>query len=124
MAYGLYWYIGAGIAQHQSGARTSRSYKSASFFSYLFQLNPPDKLITSGIYAKSRNPMFFGYTAILIGMGILLRSISILVIFIPAFVVFELVWIKLEEKNIRRKFGDRYSNYQKNIPSFIPKHFF
>jgi len=104
VVYGLYWYIGAGIAQHKS--------------------NPPDKLITTGIYAKSRNPMFFGYTVILIGMGILLRSISILVIFVPAFIVFDLVWIKLEEKNIRKRFGNEFTNYQNSTPFFIPNHFF
>ena len=124
VAYGLYWYMGAGIAQHKAGVKASRNYKSASFFSYLFQLNSPNKLITTGIYAKSRNPMFFGYTVILIGMGILLRSISILLIFIPAFVVFELIWIKLEEKNIRKIFGNKYSNYQKKTAFFIPKNFF
>jgi len=68
--------------------------------------------------------MFFGYTVILIGMGILLRSISILLIFIPAFVVFELIWIKLEEKNIRKIFGNKYLNYQKKTAFFIPKNFF
>jgi len=124
VVYGLYWYIGAGIAQHKSGVKISRNYKSASFLSRLFQLNPPDKLITTGIYAKSRNPMFFGYTVILIGMGISLRSISILVIFVPAFIVFDLIWIKLEEKNIREKFGNKYSNYKKNTPFFIPNHLF
>ena len=67
--------------------------------------------------------MFFGYTVILIGMGILLRSVSTLVIFIPAFIVFDLVWIKLEEKNIRKYFGNKHENYQKNTPFFIPNHF-
>ena len=120
--YGLYWYLGAGIAQHKLGVKTSRNYKSLSFFSYLFQLNPPDKLITSGLYAKSRNPMFFGYTVILIGIGMLLRSISMLIVFIPAFVIFELIWIKIEERNIRKEFGNKYLSYQKNTAFFIPNH--
>ncbi|GAI33989.1 unnamed protein product [marine sediment metagenome] len=68
--------------------------------------------------------MFFGYTVILIGMGILLRSISILAIFVPAFIVFDLVWIKLEEKNIRKKFGNEFTNYQNSTTFFIPNHFF
>ncbi len=68
--------------------------------------------------------MFFGYTIILIGIGVSLDSISILVIFIPAFVVFDLIWIKLEEKNIRKKFGNEFTNYQKNTPFFIPNHLF
>ena len=122
--YGLYWYIGAGIAQYSSGVKISRKYKSASFLSCLFQLNPPDKLITTGIYAKSRNPMFFGYTVILIGIGISLSSISILVIFIPTFIIFDFIWIKLEEKNIRKKFGNEFTNYQKSTPFFIPNRLF
>ncbi len=124
VVYGLCWYIGAGIAQHKPGVNISRNYKSTSFLSYLFQLNPPDKLITTGIYAKSRNPMFFGYTIILIGMDILLRSISILIIFIPAFVVFDLLWIKLEEKNLRKKFDHEFANYQKSTNFLIPNHLF
>jgi protein-S-isoprenylcysteine O-methyltransferase Ste14 len=68
--------------------------------------------------------MFFGYTIILIGMDILLRSISILIIFIPAFVVFDLLWIKLEEKNLRKKFDHEFVNYQKSTNFLIPNHLF
>jgi len=34
------------------------------------------------------------------------------------------IYIKLEEKNIREKFGNKYANYQKNTPFFIPDHLF
>jgi protein-S-isoprenylcysteine O-methyltransferase Ste14 len=68
--------------------------------------------------------MFFGYTVILIGMDILLRSISILVIFIPAFIVFEFIWIKLEERNLIKKFDHEFANYQKSTNFLIPNHLF
>lgn len=120
IVYGLYWYIGTGISQHKSRKKTSQDYKGYSFSSYFFQLIPPNRLITTGIYAKCRNPMYFGYAVLLIGIGVILRSISFLVIVVPIFILFFLLWIKIEEKNIKRKFGNEFMIYKKKTHLLLP----
>jgi len=119
--YGLFWYIGANIAKFKSKTKSQRRY---SFLPYLFQLVPPAKLITTGIYSKSRNPMYFGYDIILIGISIMFRSIFLLAVLIPIFIMLELLWIKIEEENLKRKFGKEYEKYKKKTPLLIPKKLF
>ncbi len=49
--------------------------------------NPPNRLVTSGPYAHSRNPMLSGVFFLLFGMGAFLGSISLCLIFTPLFIL-------------------------------------
>ena len=119
IVYGLCWYVGTNMAQFKLREKSSLDDKSSRLF-YLLQLTPLNKLITTGIYSKSRNPMFFGYTILLVGIGVMLRSISFLILFIPIIILFELLWIKLEEIHLKKMFGDNYLVYKRRTPLIIP----
>ena len=54
-------------------------------------LNPPPRLVTTGPYAYVRNPMLTGVFALLFGIGMLLGSPSLIVIFTPLFILVN-VW--------------------------------
>lgn len=85
-------------------------------------LNPPDQLITDGPYSKVRNPMLTGVFGILLGLGLLLHSVGIAMIWTPAYVlihVAELKWV--EEPELMRRFGSAYAEYRKRVPMFIPR---
>jgi len=79
------------------------------------------KLVTSGIYAHSRNPSLFGKLGGVFAVGIALNSISFCFIIIPL-----LLAGSLAEKVIRQEpqlvevFGEPYVRYQKEVPLFIP----
>ncbi|UCD81900.1 MAG: hypothetical protein JSW26_10875, partial [Desulfobacterales bacterium] len=49
--------------------------------------NPPPKLVTSGPYAYTRNPMLTGVFALLFGLGIFFGSVSLLFVFTPLFIL-------------------------------------
>ncbi len=85
-------------------------------------LNPPKKLVTAGLYSQVRNPMLLGWFILLLGVGILLNSISLIFIFTPLFILVNVLYVKnIEEKEMEKKFGEQYLEYKKSVPMFIPR---
>jgi protein-S-isoprenylcysteine O-methyltransferase Ste14 len=85
-------------------------------------INPPPKLITDGPYAYSRNPMMTGIFAMLAGIGILFRSITLTFITTPIFVFISILEFKyIEEPELEKRFGKEYSEYKERTPIIIPK---
>jgi len=84
--------------------------------------NPPKKLITTGLYSWVRNPMLLGWIIMLFGVGIMLNSISLILIFTPLFILLNVLYLKtIEEKEMEKKFGKEYCDYKKSVPMFIPR---
>ena len=84
-------------------------------------LNPPKKLITTGLYAYIRNPMILGLLLLLLGLGVLFGSLCLIFIFTPLFISINVLYLKaIEEKEMEKKFGENYLEYKKRVPMFIP----
>ena len=85
-------------------------------------MNPPEELIASGPYAWVRNPMVTGVFTALFGLGLVLHSIGVALIWTPAYVVMHLIELKwVEEPELERRFGASYVEYKKRVPMFIPR---
>jgi len=85
-------------------------------------LNPPQELVTSGLYAYVRNPMISGWLSGMFGLGVLLGSISFTFIFTPLFAILNVIYLKaIEEKELEKKFGEEYLRYKEKVPMFIPR---
>lgn len=84
-------------------------------------LNPPPKLVKNGPYAYVRNPMLSGVFMLLFGLGILAQSISLVFIFTPAFIAFNVWELKaIEEPELKKRLGEEYIPYKNRTPMFIP----
>jgi protein-S-isoprenylcysteine O-methyltransferase Ste14 len=84
--------------------------------------NPPPVMVVNGLYGIVRNPMHLGWMVVLIGLAVLMQSFTLLVIFIPLFLLAHIVYLKLiEEKELEKKFGQAYIDYRKSVPMFIPR---
>ena len=84
--------------------------------------NPPRELVTAGPYAWSRNPMLIGVFAFLFGIGFSLHSVSMVFVWTPAFIIFNVLELKLvEEPELERRFGKSYIEYKRRVPMFLPK---
>ncbi len=82
---------------------------------------PTQKLVTSGPYAHTRNPMVTGTIFMILGLGISLDSWSFLAfgLIIPSLY---LLYIKIvEEKELEARFGKSYREYKKSTPFIFPK---
>jgi protein-S-isoprenylcysteine O-methyltransferase Ste14 len=76
-------------------------------------------LITSSIYGISRPPMYLGFVLILIGVAILLGSLTPWVI-IPIFAgLIEVVFIRVEERMLSEKFGLAWMEYIQKVRRWI-----
>lgn len=85
-------------------------------------LNPPPRLVTGGPYTYVRNPMLTGIFFILFSLGIFFRSVSMIFIFSPIFLVVSALEFKLlEEPELEKRLGQEYEEYKKITPMFIPK---
>jgi len=79
-----------------------------------------DELITDGILGHVRNPMYFG--VLLIYLAFIFLSISL--ISIALWIVIIVVYDKLatyEEKQLEKLFGEKYLEYKKKVPKWIPR---
>ena len=66
--------------------------------------------------------MHLGWTIVLIGLALLMRSFTLLLIFIPLFVLVHIIYLKfIEEQELEKKFGQPYIDYKKHVPMFIPR---
>lgn len=80
---------------------------------------PPERLVTSGIYAYTRNPMYLGHLIYLAGLAITLRSYVgavLLLIHIP--------WfhrrVADDEQRLRDLFGQQFTDYAKRVKRWVP----
>jgi protein-S-isoprenylcysteine O-methyltransferase Ste14 len=83
--------------------------------------NPPPKLVTTGPYRLARNPMLSGVFILLFGIGATLGSVSLVLVFTPAYILFN-VWEleHIEEPELVRRLGDAYVEYRDRTPMFLP----
>ncbi len=83
--------------------------------------NPPPKLVTTGPYAHVRNPMLTGVFILFLGLGAWFRSISLVFIFTPLFVLLNVLELRaVEEPELEKRLGEEYLEYKKRVPMFIP----
>lgn len=82
---------------------------------------PTRRLITSGPFAYSRNPMVSGVILLITGLGLLVNSYGFIAIGLVIPLAY-LVFIKLvEEKELEVRFGREYLEYKTRMPFIIPK---
>jgi len=78
-------------------------------------LDPTQKLVTTGIYQYSRNPMYIGAVVLLIGEAIFYRSPLLAGYTCLIFLAFNLFIIFHEEPRLKRAFGDQYDEYRQQV---------
>ena len=83
--------------------------------------NPPPKLVTTGPYAYTRNPMLTGIFSLLFGFGVLFGSVFLLIVFTPLFIFINFWELKsIEEPELEKRLGEEYIEYRKRTPMFFP----
>ena len=76
-------------------------------------------LVTEGVFGFCRHPMYSGFVLILLGIAMLLGTLSPFFV-IPMFVfLMEKAYIAVEEKMMAEKFGEAWSNYAGRVRKWI-----
>ena len=88
-------------------------------------------VITSGPYAHVKNPLYLGTFLILVGFCIAASNldnvsrfilIGALPFFLGVFFVYYLPYkMKVEGDRLRKRFGENFDTYDRNVPAFVPR---
>jgi len=81
--------------------------------------DPTKRLVISGLYKFSRNPMYVGVMLILLGEAIFTQSANLLVYSIGVFTAFNLFIVFREEPRLKKDFGKSYHEYCKTVRRWI-----
>ncbi|MGE5633049.1 MAG: methyltransferase family protein [Caulobacteraceae bacterium] len=77
------------------------------------------ELVTNGIYRFVRHPQYTGFALMIIGFLVQWPTL-ITLIMAPILLVMYAKLAKKEEKVMIEQFGEKYTEYSKQVPAFIP----
>jgi protein-S-isoprenylcysteine O-methyltransferase Ste14 len=81
---------------------------------------PARRLVTAGSYAWCRHPMFLGYDLAAWGVGLMLASPGMLLVSLPLMLLWQLFFLRREERVLTRRFADSWPEYRQQVPMLLP----
>ncbi|MFZ3383249.1 MAG: isoprenylcysteine carboxylmethyltransferase family protein [Candidatus Methanoperedens sp.] len=79
----------------------------------------PTSLVTSGPFHISRNPMYLGMAAILLGFAILQGTLVTFAFPALFIMIIETLFIPDEERKLEKIFGEQYKEYKNKVRQWI-----
>jgi len=104
----------AGLFFLRTGHRTFMREKTE-----IHTFREPDKLVTSGVYRISRNPMYLGFLLILAGIAACTNEALNLLLALVFFLAAHFWYIPAEERNAANAFGAAYEDYKSRVRRWI-----
>lgn len=80
---------------------------------------PTHKIVTTGVFSISRNPLYLGGIAILLGLALVLNLPWLIVLLLPSMVACHYILIVPEERYLAEKFGEEYRSYVETVYRWI-----
>lgn len=81
--------------------------------------NPPERIVDTGIYACTRNPMYLGHLLFMLGLAVTFQSLPAVLL-----LVFHIFWfhqrVREDEKHLLVSFGGAYGAYMARVKRWIP----
>jgi protein-S-isoprenylcysteine O-methyltransferase Ste14 len=81
--------------------------------------HPTTRVVTTGVFSISRNPLYLGVACILGGIGLALNLPWVLVLLLPSLIACHYVLIAPEESYLASKFGEEYRSYVATVHRWI-----
>lgn len=79
-------------------------------------IDPPKKLVITGLYRRTRNPMYQGVLMLLIAECMLFPDSGLLTYALSIAAVFHLFVVFHEERELNARFGESYREYCREVP--------
>ena len=79
----------------------------------------PGTLVTDGAFRYTRNPMYLGFSLMLLGFAILFPVPTSFVIVLAFVIIVDRWYIRFEEAAMERKFGDAYRRYTSRVRRWL-----
>ena len=82
---------------------------------------PTRHLVVSGFYRYTRNPMYLGVVAVVIGEALLFADADLLVYALAAWLAMHAFVVFYEEPTLGRAFGAEYTAFRAQVPRWLPR---
>ena len=79
-----------------------------------------ERLVTTGPYRNTRNPMVFGAFSIYFALAIYIGSVGGLILLTIFFVIASFYLKRVEEPRLTADFGDEYKEYCRRVSMIVP----
>ena len=80
---------------------------------------PTTKVIKTGVFAISRNPLYLGGVLVLLGIALALNMLWALIMLFLSMILCHYVLIIPEEQYLEEKFGDEYKEYADSVRRWL-----
>ena len=80
---------------------------------------PTRALVTTGIHGWTRNPIYLGLFLLYVGIGIAVRSPSILILTLPLAIAIRYGVVAREEAYLEQRFGGAYRDYKARVRRWL-----
>ena len=97
-----------------SAMRLMRRHKTA-----IMPTQGADKLLTKGIFAFSRNPIYLANVLLIVGIGLIFGTFWHLILAPLAAFAMRKLAIDREEQHLERRFGNAFRTYKKKVNRWI-----
>ncbi len=78
----------------------------------------PGGLVARGPFRISRNPIYLGFAALMLGVALSLNGLWLLLV-VPVFVALATAQIRREERYLERRFGGPYLEYKARVRRWL-----
>jgi protein-S-isoprenylcysteine O-methyltransferase Ste14 len=114
-------HLAAGLAMLAAGIalflRASGQFRAAG--TNIETWRPTEAIVTHGVYARSRNPIYVSMLSIYAGLAVLANSVWALGLGLALFAYLRFFVIPREERYLERKFGDAYRAYKASVRRWL-----
>jgi protein-S-isoprenylcysteine O-methyltransferase Ste14 len=86
----------------------------------LSKKNYPGKLLTEGIYSRVRNPRYLEALLWVIAYALFANYLGAYIVVVLSLPLIYFV-VRLEERELRERFGRAYEEYCRRVPRFLPR---
>lgn len=79
----------------------------------------PRTLVRSGLYQRTRNPMYLGVTMLVFGEALWLCNVALCLYTIGLWIFFHSVVVFIEEPHLRARHGESYAQFCSRVPRWL-----
>ncbi|MEI6085615.1 MAG: isoprenylcysteine carboxylmethyltransferase family protein [Verrucomicrobiota bacterium] len=90
------------------------------FWSLDLEIRPQHQLMTEGIYRHVRHPAYSSIMLEMVAVPLVANAYGTLLLAVGIYVPLLLWRWRVEEMEMIKKFGDRYVQYRREVPAFVP----
>ena len=82
---------------------------------------PIERVITTGPYAYTRNPMYVGVVMLMVGQGLWFGSLGVVLYGIGWLIAFMIFVHTIDDPFIQKRIGPSCDDYMRSVPGWIPR---